>query len=45
LLLTVGGVYNGLVAYFSEKLVAWKAALITMVTLPWPVMMAAFLIR
>jgi hypothetical protein len=45
LLLTLGGVYNGLVSYYTEKFAAWKAALITMVTLPWPIIMVAFLVR
>ncbi len=45
LLLTLGGVYNGLVSHFTEKFAAWKAALVGMVTLPWPIVLVAFLVR
>jgi len=44
-LLTVGGVYNALVSYFTEKFAAWKAAVIGMVTMSWPIVLITLLLR
>jgi hypothetical protein len=44
-LLTVGGVYNGLVSYFTEKFAAWKAVVIGMVTMAWPIVLTSLLLR
>jgi len=44
-LLTLGGVYNALVSYFTERFSAWKAAVIGMVTMSWPIVLVSLLLR
>ena len=43
--ITLGGVYNALVSTFTERFSAWKAAVIGMVTMAWPILLVSLLFR
>lgn len=45
LMLTLGGIYNGIATYESERLSAVKAGLTGSATLAWPVVLIAVLVR
>lgn len=45
LMLTLGGIYNGIVTYESERLSAVKAGLTGATTLVWPIVLIAVLVR
>ena len=45
LLLSLGGAYNGLVTYFTEKFSGWKAATTGMLTMAWPIVLVLSLLR
>ena len=45
MMLSFGGIYNGIVTYELERFSLWKVVLVGMVTLAWPIVLISILLR